>query len=138
MSWAARKSTKAATTMARPMGCSVNEPIRPRAPGLGRIEVRPTQTAITTSLNVIQFGECHTLTSMSPVVSVNSSEGRHIGAHIKDVGNPWILVFAKTLPIYRLVRPLTIRSIRPVRIQAFIDEYETFFELLCQTITGKR
>jgi hypothetical protein len=65
--------------------------------GWGRIEVRPTQTAnYDVFLNVIQFGDADTLTSMSPVVSVNSSEGRHIGAHIKDVDNPWILVFAKT------------------------------------------
>jgi hypothetical protein len=66
--------------------------------GWGRIEVRPTQAAnYDVFLNVIQFGDADTLTSMSPVVSVNSSEGRHIGAQIKDVENPWILVFAKTL-----------------------------------------
>jgi hypothetical protein len=66
--------------------------------GWGRIEVRPTQAAnYDVFLNVIQFGDADTLTSMSPVVSVNSSEGRHIGAQIKDVDNPWILVFAKTL-----------------------------------------
>jgi hypothetical protein len=65
--------------------------------GWGRIEVRPTQTAnYDVFLNVIQFGDADTLTSMSPVVSINSSEGRYIGAHIKDIHNPWILVFAKT------------------------------------------
>jgi hypothetical protein len=65
--------------------------------GWGRVEVRPTQTAnYDVFLNVIQFGDADTLTLMSPVISVNSSEGRHIGAHIKDVDNPWILLFAKT------------------------------------------
>jgi len=65
--------------------------------GWGRIEVRPTQAAnYDVFLNVIQFGEADTLSSMSPITMINSSDGRLIGTHISDTSNQWVVMFSKS------------------------------------------
>jgi hypothetical protein len=64
--------------------------------GWGRLEVRPVDNRNDDIfLNVIQVGDANTLSSMSPVSMLESSDGRAIGAQIADVANPWVVLFPK-------------------------------------------
>lgn len=65
--------------------------------GWGRIEVKPAVAQnYDIFLHVIQYGESTTLTSMSSSVKVSSTDDEMLGAHIKDAGNQWVVMFSKS------------------------------------------
>lgn len=64
--------------------------------GWGRVEVRPSvRQAYDVFLNVIQFGDADTLTTMSSVARVDSTDGRMTGAHVADASNQWVVMLAR-------------------------------------------
>ena len=64
--------------------------------GSYHIQIRPsTQNNYDTFLNVMQIGDSNTLSTMTDIVKVESSDGRMVGSHIKDNNNQWIVMFAK-------------------------------------------
>lgn len=63
--------------------------------GWGRIEVRPTTARnFDLFLNVIQFGDATTLSSMSPVARIDSLDGKMVGADIGDAGGNRVVLFS--------------------------------------------
>jgi hypothetical protein len=64
--------------------------------GWGRIEIRPTIAQnYDTFLNVIQFGDANSLSSMSPTAKVTTTNAKMIGVDIQDSANHWLVLFAK-------------------------------------------
>lgn len=64
--------------------------------GWGRIEVQPAVArAYDVFLNVIQFGDADTLTTMAPVARIRSEDGVLLGAHVQDPRNEWVMLFAR-------------------------------------------
>jgi hypothetical protein len=76
--------------------------------GWGRIEIQPTVTQNDdVFLEVIQFGDANTLSAMSPTLKIDSSDGKMLGAHIKNSSNQWIVMFAKQATDVSTIRAVT-------------------------------
>lgn len=62
--------------------------------GWGRVEIRPTVAqSYDLFLNVIQFGDANTLTFMTPTQRVTSTDGKMIGADIRDTAGSHVVLF---------------------------------------------
>lgn len=64
--------------------------------GWGRVEITPaTPQPYDVFLTVMQFGDSQSLATPAPAVRINSSEGRTLGAHIRDQLAQWVMMFAQ-------------------------------------------
>ena len=82
--------------------------------GWGRVEVRPpVRQAYDVFLDVIQFGDAKTLTSMAPTSRLESADGTVIGTHIGDPSNQWVVMLARKAPDEFQPRAVTY-TFRPV------------------------
>lgn len=62
--------------------------------GWGRIEIRPgDRRPYDTFLNVMQFGDSNTLTTMSALTKIDA--GDMTGVHVRDPQNEWVVLFAE-------------------------------------------
>lgn len=82
--------------------------------GWGRIEIRPTIAQnYDTFLNVIQFGDANSLSSMSSIAKVTTADAKMLGVHIQDSANHWLVLFAKH-PSDLLETTSAVYTFRPV------------------------
>ncbi len=92
--------------------------------GWGRVEVRPSiRQSYDLFLNVIQFGDASSLTSMAAISRVDSIEGRLTGAHVGDTANQWVVMLARAASDAFQVRDAAyaFKAVAPRSTQLLLD-----------------